>query len=203
MKINLKITPATIEEDFARIANELMNSWVLTVNKTYYRITEIEFYCKSVKDDGPIKDPYTHGHDEQLKSGTWYFHGSGIDLTFGCEEYYGGILIRGIYNLETQDYIKGPLNSITEILSNLSSFYAHDFKLGLASTIDYHAILHEPKTPIKAPRVGLNPKIDSDSHQKLYRFLIMPKFTNRDKSIIYNSLLKQGYSPDQANHIWK
>lgn len=60
MEINLKITPETLEKDFDRIANDLMNNWVLAVNETYFRLTEIEFYCKSVLPDGPIKDPYTH-----------------------------------------------------------------------------------------------------------------------------------------------
>lgn len=204
MGINLTITPQTLEQDFARIANELMNNWILAVNETFYRITEIEFYCKSILEDGPIKDPYTHGHTEQMKSGTWYFHGSGIDLTFGSIDYYGGILIRAIQRLGAEpNYINGPLNSITEILSNLDSFYAKNFRVGLMSIKEFPEDFINPLKTIKAPRVGLNHKIDVKSHKKLFRFLIMPRETNRDKSVIHQSLLDQGFTHEEADQIWK
>lgn len=206
MEINLKITPETIEEDFARIANELMNQWVLAVNDTYYRITEIEFYCKSILDEGPIKDPYTHGHAEQKKSGTWYFHGSGIDLTFGCEEYYGGILIRGIYKFDSTleekfKHISGPLKSVTEILSSFGSCELKDIEFGLTESVKVTTIELTKKTPIKAPRVGLNLNTNEGTHDKLYRFLIAPKFTSTNKSIIIDSLEKQGIERKDAEKL--
>ncbi|MEB2777628.1 hypothetical protein SYJ56_20090 [Algoriphagus sp. D3-2-R+10] len=198
MGINLKITPETIEQDFERIAKELMNDWVLAVNETSYRITEIEFYCKSILDNGPIKDPYTHGHVEQKKSRTWYFHGSGIDLTFGCEEYYGGILLRGIYNFKSENYINGPLNSITEILSNLETFYKTDFKIGLELRKEE---LVFDKEVFKAKRINLNPHTHLDPEkiiEKKYRFLVMPKQNHNDKEGIIQALIGSGCSLAEA-----
>lgn len=198
MGINFKITPETIEKDFDRIANDLMNNWVLAVNETHYRLTEIEFYCKSVLADGPIKDPYTHGHSEQLKSGTWYFHGSGIDLTFGCNEYYGGILIRGLQRLNDGKHITGPLNTVTEIFSSFGNCEKKSVEFGLNDVNKIQVLNFDRIDPIKAPRVGLNPINDPDSHQKLFRYLTFPKETNRDKSIIINSLMDKGMTKKEA-----
>lgn len=198
MEINLKIKPEALEKDFDRIANDLMNNWVLAVNETHYRLTEIEFYCKSVLSDGPINDPYTHGHAEQLKSNTWYFHGSGLDLTFGTPDYYGGILIRGLQRIKDEKHISGPLNSITEIFSSFENCEKKKFDFGLFEAKEYNwKILNS----IKAPRVGLNPKIDSNSHKKLFRYLIFPKETNRDKSVIINSLVDQGIQRKEAEKL--
>lgn len=198
MEINLKISPQTIEQDFDRIANDLMNNWVLAVNQTYYRISEIEFYCKSILPDGPIKDPYTHGHSEQLKSGTWYFHGSGVDLTFGTADYYGGILIRGLQRIKDEKHIPGPLNSITEIFSSIGNCINKKIDFGL---IEAKVINLKSIDLIKAPRVGLNPINDAISHQKLYRYLIFPQETRRDKSIIIDSLVRQGIERKEAEKL--
>jgi hypothetical protein len=37
-------------------------------------------------------DKYTHGHVQQKKPGCWYFHDSGVDITFGDEHSFDGIL---------------------------------------------------------------------------------------------------------------
>lgn len=198
MGINLKITAETLVRDFDRIANDLMNYWVLAVNETHYRLTEIEFYCKSVLPEGPIKDPYTHGHSEQLKSGTWYFHGSGLDLTFGTEGFYGGILIRGIQRISDRKHVTGPLNSLTEIMSSLGSIELKKIDFGF---LEAEGFEFELKHLIKAPRVGLNPINDPNSHQKLFRYLIFPKETNRDKSVIINSLVDQGLKKKEAEKL--
>jgi len=42
--------------------------------------TPIRFY---LNDEKNYKDDYTHGHPLQKTSHRWYFHGSGIDITFG------------------------------------------------------------------------------------------------------------------------
>lgn len=198
MGINLKITVETLEQDFDRIANDLMNHWILVVNEHHYRITEIEFYCKSYLPDGIIKDKYTHGHIEQLKSGTWYFHGSGLDLTFGTPDYFGGILIRGLHRIKDDKHIAGPLNLITEILSSFGNCEKKKIDFGLLKAKASDLKLMDL---VKAPRVGLNPINDPISHQKLYRYLIFPKETNRDKSIIINSLVKQGIDRKEAEQM--
>src|SRR3712207_4883049 len=78
---------------FTQIANMLMNKHVLQVGRTYYRITDCEFYYHAQSH----KDIYTHGHERQKTSiGEWYFHGSGLDITLGGNDCYGGILLTAI-----------------------------------------------------------------------------------------------------------
>jgi len=71
MILNLKTDSQDINDDFKRIALELMNYWILKIENSHYRITEIEFYFNS----NTHNDNYTHGHELQKKTGSWYFHG--------------------------------------------------------------------------------------------------------------------------------
>ena len=193
MKLDLTIDNLDINGSFERIANELLNKWILEVNNSKYRIAEIEFYLKS----GQHNDTYTHGHELQKTTGNWYFHGSGIDLTFGTSESYGGILIRAIYNILDNKYIHGPLNTVTELFSNLGTAYSSSFQFGL--TPDTNGLLNYERV-FKAPRVGLNPEKDKESFNQNYRFLIMPKQKHLDKTSIAEAMRKQGLNP---NIIWR
>lgn len=195
-QLNLSIDSNLITDDFEKIAFELLNKWVLRVDSSIFRITEIEFYLNGSNHI----DGYTHGHERQKKIGQWYFHASGIDLTFGSEDFFGGILIRGIYNLGTKKYVNGPIKVLTELFGSLDSIYLKKFEFGLMPDADS---LIEIEKPIKAPRVGLNPLKDSNAFKKYYRFLVMPKEDHKDKTIIYNSLIDQGFSPEEAKIIWK
>src|SRR5205807_688183 len=102
------------DEQFKKIAEYLINEAILYLPKQQkYQIIELEFYFNDSEngdddsnDDGRLHcDPYSHQHDHQKTCGEWYFHrvgktgyrgGSrkGIDITFGNEDVYGGILIR-------------------------------------------------------------------------------------------------------------
>ena len=197
MSLNLKIESQVLENDFERIASEIMNDWILQVEASKYRITEIEFYFKSDKH----LDNYTHGHEIQKKIGHWYFHGSGVDITFGNDNYYGGILIRALYNLDSNSnkYIYGPIKVVTELLGSLTSVYYNTFALGLIS--DKEKSIQKEK-PIAAPRVGLNSKTDPTMHEKLYRFLVMPKMQHAEKTNIVEAMKQQGYTDEEVNNIW-
>ena len=195
-KLDLSINPVHISNDFDRIADELMNKWILKVNNSRYRITEIEFYLKSSFHN----DSYTHGHEIQKTSGQWYFHGSGIDITFGSEEYFGGILIRGIYNLDKKKYINGPLKTVTELFESFDSIFLKNFEFGLIPDQENKIKIEDF---LKAPRVGLKPERDAEYFNKFYRYLVMPQYEHKDKTQIYNALIEQGYSPERANIIWK
>ena len=83
----------TIEQSFHDIAHLLFNDYSINVNGHFYRLLDIEFYYFS---EGKFEDPYIHMNELQKESGRWYFHESGVDITFGAEGSYGGILIRGI-----------------------------------------------------------------------------------------------------------
>ena len=198
MEIDFTIEEGKIEEDFRRIANDLLNKWVLKVEDAIYRITEIEFYYRNAESHN---DTYIHGHDLQKQKGKWYFHGSGIDLTFGDSEAYGGILIRAIYKINStqEKYCYGPLNCLTEIFSNFTSIYKPEMSFCLIPAIED---MFKIENPICAPRVGLNPSLDPTMCAKHYRFLVMPKQKHADKIGIVKAMELQNYTEAQIKNIW-
>lgn len=87
--------------DFARL---IMCSHRLVRGDDSWTITALELYLCTGKTSEVWRDIYTHGHPEQLESGTWYVHDggaraptySGIDITCGSKQdgIYGGLLVR-------------------------------------------------------------------------------------------------------------
>jgi len=194
MQINLEINSNNIQGSFERIAEEIMNGWLIEFGNSEYRIAEIEFYMKSYFHD----DNYTHAHQLQKEKEKWYFHGAGIDLTFGSDDIYGGILIRAIYDIKKDKYIDGPLNSLTEVFSNIDSIYSTNLKFGMKKT-DSELVYEKP---ISAPRVGLNPEGDSGMYKNFYRFLIMPKHKHAEKTKIAEGMRQNNYSADEIKGIF-
>ncbi len=105
-----------IEPQFRVIANRLMNEAVIIVDETEFRVTEVEFYLFHSE---LHPDPFVHCHEIQKTSMLWYFHesGYGVDLTFGCNDYYGGILIRGLRNIQSGEPFSGPWKSMYALLN--------------------------------------------------------------------------------------
>jgi len=195
MEIDFRINQMNPEADFARIATEIMNHWILRIESKAYRIAEIEFYMHS-----PLHiDQYTHAHEQQKQSGKWYFHRSGMDLCFGSDEFYGGILIRAIFDLENKRYVYGPLNSVTEILSHWGDIYQSNLSFGL-TTEGADKIAFEK--PVRAPRIGLNPDKDPAMYSRFYRFLVLPKQKHAEKSKISEAMKQDGYSDEDIKQIF-
>ena len=117
------------QDCFASIAEILMGKYVIEKGGKRYAIVEIEFYVYS----NGHKDYITYPRD--CKAGRWYFHQSGVDLTFESGDisitkdkngndavvllsnpHFGGILIRGLCNLNPtnneEPYILGPLKCV-------------------------------------------------------------------------------------------
>ena len=107
-KENIKIE---YQDVFSKYANKLMNEYCLKVDDKKYNLIEIEFYFYD-KENHP--DPYIYCNEKQKECGKFYFHGSGMDITFGNGICYGGILIRSIMNEEGQ-YINGSLKLLEEL----------------------------------------------------------------------------------------
>jgi hypothetical protein len=191
--------------DFKRIASSLMNDNVLLVGDNYYRFTSLEFYYFE-KDNHA--DVYSHQHDYQTTSGQWYFHGSGLDITFGSQGVYGGILIRGIKNLKEKKYINGPILCIQELFNNLGAVNS-DKKLSFFIAEipwDRMGSLVEEQKVYYSRRVGLNKNVDKSDDSRfyngLYRFFINPKETQKDKGNIAVDLLKQVESEKEINDLF-
>ena len=110
-KENIKIE---YQDVFSKYANKLMNEYCLKVYDKKYNLIEIEFYFYD-KENHP--DPYIYCNEKQKECGKFYFHGSGMDITFGNGICYGGILIRSIMN-EEGEYINGSLILLEELFGD-------------------------------------------------------------------------------------
>ena len=176
---------------FEKIADLLMSEYAIHYKNSIYLFDEIEFYFCSKNHI----DPYSHSINEknltqckdkknnlQNKMLYWYFHGSGIDITFGDEnkKIYGGILIRKIFDVQTKKIIGGPLKLREHILGKNTAKAEEcknivkplNIKESKLCLIPYQSQL---LTLTKLPRHGLNPIREKDSnfyyYCKPYRFL--------------------------------
>ncbi|MBI2280898.1 MAG: hypothetical protein HYU68_09450 [Bacteroidetes bacterium] len=163
---------------FAEIADKLMNNFVIRANRKDFRLAEIEFYLheKEKHEDDfihskIIKDKPNDSAKHQIKMGCWYFHYSGIDLTFGDKNNnrFGGILIRSIIPLE--DEIKpiiGPLKLKNHLLNQYENIsQSRDF-LKLIPIED--KLKQDEIIPMQ--RVGLGTTGDEDFRNLKYRFVL-------------------------------
>lgn len=193
--------------DFRPLADQILNSSILYVNGIKYRIIEIEMYLFS--DEHP--DAYVHCHPDQKYSGFIYFHSmkktlprsykggtfKGMDLTFGSESEYFGILIRGLLSLETGEAISGPSNVVTHILKQLEMTSIQELTNGEILSFNkknqkirfkFSGELSIEKI-YTGPRIGLKEEKDPIYHKKHYRFVTFKNLTKKDKkSLVYMDL---------------
>ncbi|SFG29670.1 hypothetical protein [Pontibacter chinhatensis] len=194
---------ASVEESFFSIASKLMRDYQLVVNEQRYRLVDIEFYYYA---PGMFEDVYAHKHEAQLQVGKWYFHGSGIDITFGDGECYGGILIRAIAKVTGEGFacldgiyreVHGPLNVKTEILSNIGSAFerkASFLYLEDVSLDPMGANMVDNRYVIKTSRIGLNKDndtADQSFYKGKYRYVIFPHLKLKNKTQIALDMREQ------------
>lgn len=188
------------ERWFEDVCNLLFYKTVFHVGNQRFKITEAELYLND-KDNHP--DVFTHGSKEQEKTGLFYFHKnkggvkfkefprSGIDITFGNENRFGGILLRGMQNLDCDsDYLDGPAKVSQKVVEALGVNKVKD----IASTIDinisnsqdlwFEDVSGENQSIYKVPRIGLslsnnNVKERLPYISKLYRYLAAPLKTKK------------------------
>jgi len=165
------------QSDFDRVAKVLLNRSELKVNKTAYRIIEIEFYYDSPNHT----DFYCHRALRQLRNQRLYLHRfnesgkydalrrKGLDITIGNEKgIYGGILIRAIENVETNKIITGIGKLTNQILDDVGGvnrtdsvlkLYSEDKDIFDSSGLIYLENVEDNRLPIfKKQRQGLNKK---------------------------------------------
>lgn len=102
---------------FREIANLLMNKCVISKGEVKYEIVEIEFYLFTPSHQDLITYP------RDTKAGQWFFHQSGVDLTFESDnEHFGGILIRGLRDIETRQLTLGPQKCVDLLWNKFNAF---------------------------------------------------------------------------------
>ena len=156
------------EEEFETIACNLFDNFAIQTHNALYRFVEIEFYWNSPNhiDNSTYQRKYV-----DPKSGDWFFHYSGVDIALKNEKTggYGGILIRGIYDINQKIIYKGPLVCAMKLFSETNAFTEYIKTKVIAYTFEKSSIL-------KSERVGLGQNAKENGANKLnYRFIIDPK----------------------------
>lgn len=120
-----------IQSKFHEIAEKLMYNYIIKKGEARYAIVEIEFYYYSPYHPDIITYP------RNLSAGRWFFHQSGVDLTFDSkstildnkgfvtnsgEAIFGGILVRGLYNIDIPAYTFGPQKCVNILWQDLGAF---------------------------------------------------------------------------------
>ena len=156
------------EEEFESIASSLFNNFAIQTYNALYRFVEIEFYWNSANhvDNSTYQRKYV-----DPKSGDWFFHYSGVDIALKNEQTggYGGILIRSIYDINTDVIYKGPMVCAMKLFSETNAF---------TESIKTHVIAHTfiKAEILKSNRIGLGLNAKENGADKLnYRFVINPK----------------------------
>ena len=195
-------SPETIKSSFNYIAEKLFKDYQLRVNSSYYRLLDIEFYYHA---NDVHEDVYAHKHPTQLERGKWYFHASGIDITFGNGKNHGGILIRAIAKISNkgnkdkhfiEKEFHGPLIVKTELLSHFHGPFESEPNILQLVDISYDrmpALMQEPRHIIKTKRINLNITKDSDQnfHGAKLRYIIFPGLKLKDKTQIALDMQQQ------------
>lgn len=184
-----------VEAGFDKLAEYLMNECVLEVNGDELEIIEIEFYYYDEKEH---PDTFTHCDKEQLNSNTFYVHNkggirAGIDITFGNKNYYGGILIRSLKNINNNEFIKGSKNCRELIQKKLNINSLKDLKEHLAGKNIEGYIKNKKLTkknlPLKSVRVGLKFSNQCHNFDLEKEFIFKPyRYILNDENVI-SSLL--------------
>ncbi|MBD5365264.1 MAG: hypothetical protein HDR79_10020 [Bacteroides sp.] len=117
-----------ISNYFSETAKLLMNGYVISKRGVEYEIIDIEFYLFTPEHQDVITYP------RNCKAGEWFFHQSGVDLTFAStEKQFGGILIRGLREIsEKPDPEKttvGPLKCVYLLWDKFSAFEVIDAEI--------------------------------------------------------------------------
>ena len=107
-----------IREYFGETAELLMNNFVISARGVEYEIVEIEFYLFTPDHPDVITYP------RQCAAGQWFFHQSGVDLTFATtDKQFGGILIRGLRETKGErKQVFGPQNCVDLLWNKFNAF---------------------------------------------------------------------------------
>lgn len=96
----------------------MFNNYAVQKGEKIFRMTDIEFYFYGPNiNDERANQPGRHvTYERTTPVGCWFFHDSGVDLSFESNKdkgYGGGILIREIKQIEPKEekVIRGSLNT--------------------------------------------------------------------------------------------
>ncbi len=112
------VAPNEIHKYFSETADLLMNHYVVSKHGMEYEIVEIEFYLFTPEHPDVITYPRV------CDAGQWFFHQSGVDITFATtDKQFGGIHIRGLRETKGErKQVFGPQNCVYLLWDKFNAF---------------------------------------------------------------------------------
>ncbi|MCH8554567.1 MAG: hypothetical protein LAT76_05365 [Schleiferiaceae bacterium] len=152
--------------NFETIAEMLFNKCVIKTENATYRFFEIEFYWNA--EEHKDESTYKRKHVDP-EAGQWFFHYSGVDIAMRNKHGYGGILIRGLYNIATKERVNGPMVSAMKLFSGSNAFAPGSIQthVKFVESLDKFDI-----TKGLRKNLGKNAEVH-DAHLYEYRFNLM------------------------------
>lgn len=196
-----------LEDEFKRIASDLISGYRLSSAKYTYNFAEIEFYL--YHKDHPDKS--AHCNDHQLEYGHWYFHRyengnikvgtrKGLDFTFGDKDKncFAGILIRALQNSkDDRDYIYGPSRVVYRILEDCNCDELYIEKSNIFENEKLRITQGGTNREVFAcPRHNLGKNTNEEYLKKCYRlFSYADKVHYGKEKVIIPCLKERGFDP--------
>jgi hypothetical protein len=223
-----QLEASQFETHFDSIADGLLNNCILYINQIPHRLAEIEFYYYGHHH----LDPFAHRDALQKTRGNWYFHKTnnryregtfkGIDITFGDDSSYGGILVRTIEMAQPnhpRTIVCGPSLTVDRILELTKQKSITDFvkSYGIEAVpkpgddVQERALYLafddslKHREIVKSPRVGLSlRKYATDMEKyfgKHYRYLTLPSKITKGKNLMTVGLYQRGKTRADISHM--
>lgn len=173
-----------IYKSFERIANDMLNNFIIKIENSEYRIISIEFYYYNQKKH---PDCNAHQNKRQLLQHQWYLHKNsinpnynrkGIDYTFGHDNNFGGILIKKVQKISGGNIILSQSKFIDDLVQILKLEHPHGSSVFKKNIEDDNKLLlqHnnnlEKREVLKNKRVNLAKPAYCDHY---YAFSIKPQ----------------------------
>ncbi|MFO0562832.1 MAG: hypothetical protein U0269_32735 [Polyangiales bacterium] len=201
-------------EAIEKIADLVLRRCTWMIANKPHRFTEVEFYVTN----SAHNDPFTHGDEMQHEFARWYHHRTGgeyrggtykgLDLAFGDEHTYAGMLVRGIESTDSPaKLLDGPCVCVDHLLSlvghpSVPSFVASydrdaDEK---PSSPSYLRVSDAPDLPLfRSARVGLSLKRGATASRVKfigahYRFLTEPARIKKGRVLLVCAMHARGAS---------
>lgn len=196
-----EVRDKAIAKIYDAIAKKLFNEYHIKKGDATYDFLEIEFYYF----DDKHRDYITY--HRTIGKGNWFFHSSGMDLSFesSCvegfkktseagENFFGGILIRGLVK-DGNNAIIGPLNSCWGLFDIFSAFEPNPNELPIIErkSVENQFEIFKSQRWIpyddKKIQKDYGGNIDSykDHLSKLYRYYVKRQVLIKDKSKLYKA----------------
>ena len=111
LNIPVEASQEAIRSRFALLAEALFRDFQIEKGGEVYDFLEIEFYFWNAVHQDEIT------YRRQCPAGMWYFHSSGVDISFASDSNrYGGILLRSVVQVAPEPkVIAGPLRLVNHL----------------------------------------------------------------------------------------